>query len=213
MDQTPAISLPTHGELTETSFTLPPAITQDQWEIIGQKLNTVDSGIHWWVGDWFVYGLAQYGDDVWNLSAVIERWGYEALQNIVRVAKRIPSPRRHSQLSWSHHNEVSSFAELKDQDQDDFLDQAEEHGWSTRELRKAIRDSLEAKGEDLVTVSFKVSTEEKLLIDITLALCEKLDTNRDDKNENLLAVLKFYREQHQDGADLELGTFANSPTA
>ena len=61
---------------------------------------------------------------------------YQALGNDAWVASRIGFSRRREDLSWSHHSE---FAALDPEDQDFWLDVAEEQNLSQRELRCSIK--------------------------------------------------------------------------
>jgi hypothetical protein len=60
------------------------------------------------------------------------------------VSRQIPVSRRREILSWSHHFEVAG---LPAHDQDAFLEAAIDNGWSTRDLREAVRASKGVNGK------------------------------------------------------------------
>jgi len=63
---------------------------------------------------------------------------YDGLRNLGYVAKRIESERRRSLLPWTYHQEV---APLEPEEQDYWLDLAEENSWNRATLRQAIKES------------------------------------------------------------------------
>jgi len=59
------------------------------------------------------------------------------LKSYAYLSRRFTTFRRRN-LSWGHHEVVAALVEAE---QDAFLDSAEKHAWSVRDLRDAVRDS------------------------------------------------------------------------
>jgi len=62
---------------------------------------------------------------------------YQALRNYKWVANNVELSLRKDNLTWSHHNEV---AKLEPEEQEYWLNEAVEQGYTVRGLREAIRD-------------------------------------------------------------------------
>lgn len=65
-------------------------------------------------------------------------------ENAAYVAGRIELSRRRDSLSWSHHYQVAKFQPIE---QDACLNKAESEGWTSKELREAIRLASERSVE------------------------------------------------------------------
>lgn len=107
----------------------------EAWAAYGQALQLVQEAVHWILGDWLQYGEERYGEK-YAQALDATSFSYGTLRNDRWVASRIEPARRRDDLSWSHHQEVSS---LEPEQQDFYLEEAERQGWSKRELREAIR--------------------------------------------------------------------------
>jgi DNA modification methylase len=110
-------------------------ITFDEWQSIGEKLSQVESGIHWWIGDWLNYGEQRWGE-MYTQAMDITEFDYQTLKKDKWVSDKIELVRRRTLLSWSHHCEVAS---LPPQDQDHLLQRAEDESLSVHKLRKEVR--------------------------------------------------------------------------
>lgn len=122
-----------HLEGTGLRVTGNPSISE--WEQFGEALSKVDGAIHWWIGDWVNYGEGKYGEKY--AQALNElRFSYEVLKNDAWIANTFELSRRHDKLSWSHHQAVASSSK---ESQDKLLNEAEENGWTVRELRQRVR--------------------------------------------------------------------------
>ena len=51
------------GTLPATSWSPPKELTFEQWATFGEQLVRMESGVQWWVGDWWRNGTP-YGDRV-----------------------------------------------------------------------------------------------------------------------------------------------------
>jgi hypothetical protein len=85
---------------------------------------------------------------------------YQTLRNYAWVAKRFPLSRRRDTLSFGHHTEVAA---LSVPEQDFWLRKAEELGWSCKQLRRQLRDSLTARAGDVVQGEAEGATDQEQL--------------------------------------------------
>jgi hypothetical protein len=126
---------------TKVSLHLPSEVTYEDWEQTGLQLSRVVSSSAWWLGDWLLYGRKHYID---RYERAIELAGlrYQTLRNYAWVAGRYPESRRRVALSFQHHADLASLPVV---DQERWLDQSENQGWSLRQLRRALQ---ETRGKD-----------------------------------------------------------------
>jgi len=104
------------------------------WRAYGEGLKRVEGAIQWVIGDWLVYGDAEYGE---IYSQALEMWPeaeYTALSNYKTTAEKVS--KRLESLSWAHHFEVRR---LEPAEQSEWLTKAEANNWSVRDLRRAIQ--------------------------------------------------------------------------
>jgi hypothetical protein len=108
----------------------------EDWERAGHRLSRIVDSSAWWLGDWLVFGKKNYSD---RYQRAIRAVGlqYQTLRNYAWVARRFDLDRRRSRLTFQHHAEVAS---LLVEEQDRLLDRAEREIWTTKQLRKAIRE-------------------------------------------------------------------------
>jgi N6-adenosine-specific RNA methylase IME4 len=98
----------------------------------------MQGAIQWWIGDWWAFGEARYGDRKAIVEA--EDWGGPSFQTCMDagwVASKFTTSRRR-EVSFNHHREVAA---LEQADQDYWLDKAEADGLSVMKLRAAIKQS------------------------------------------------------------------------
>jgi len=124
------------GVLSATGWRPPEAMGFDAWLRVGHTFKLMEQSVLWWVGDWLVFGEMRYGE---TYAQAVDATGreYQTIANAKYVAGRIEFSRRRENLSWSHHAEVAS---LDPEEQDEWLATAENHNWSQRELRRALKD-------------------------------------------------------------------------
>jgi len=98
------------GSLTEISYSLPPDLTYERWESIGQGLQQMERSVQWWIGDWYLYGEDRFGER--SAQAVMDLTGYErsSIQNYASVARAFPPGTRVQGVSFFHHRAVQSLA-------------------------------------------------------------------------------------------------------
>ena len=117
-----------------TGLTLSPEISYEEWQDIGKKCSLAAHACLWWLGDWWSWGEAKYGD---RASQALETgYSYQTLKDAGWVARKIEPSRRRENLSWSIHREVAA---LDPDIQDSILAKAEEHGMTKKEVREAAR--------------------------------------------------------------------------
>ncbi|MFE0024392.1 LmbU family transcriptional regulator [Amycolatopsis sp. NPDC059021] len=130
--------------MTGVGLSIPADLSFEGWERAGRQLSGIVDSSSWWLGDWLVYGKKRYTD---RYRRAIRAAGlqYQTLRNYAWVARRFDLGRRRAGLSFQHHAEVAS---LPVEEQDFWLDRAEEAMWTTKQLRSRIRDErLESGGE------------------------------------------------------------------
>lgn len=120
---------------TNVGLQIPDKLTFEDWERAGRQLSGIMNSSAWWLGDWLVYGKEHYSDR-YERGILAAGLQYQTLRNYAWVAGRFTLCRRRAALSFQHHAEVAS---LPAEDQDQWLDRAEELNWSTKQLREGIR--------------------------------------------------------------------------
>nr|WP_241265776.1 LmbU family transcriptional regulator [Streptomyces boncukensis] len=122
---------------TKVGLEMPTELAFEDWERAGRQLSGLVNSSSWWLGDWLVYGKDHYSD---RYERGIRAAGlqYQTLRNYAWVSRRFDIGRRRAALSFQHHAELAS---LPVEQQEHWLDQAEQRGWTTKELRRAIRRS------------------------------------------------------------------------
>ncbi|MEU2834236.1 LmbU family transcriptional regulator [Streptomyces lavendulae] len=128
---------------TQVSLQIPDGLNFDSWERAGRQLAGLVNSSAWWLGDWLVYGKDNYGEryEVGIRAAGLK---YQTLRNYAWVSRRFDSRRRRAMLSFQHHAEVAS---LPLNEQEHWLDSAEEMKWTTKQLRNAIQNAREGAVE------------------------------------------------------------------
>ncbi len=121
-------------KLTPVSLEFTREPTWEEWRAIGVALAEVDRARQWWIGDWWAPGDHVYGERA--AQALDSEWSFQTFANAGWVANKIQTSRRREVLTFSHHVEVAA---LEPAEQDQLLDAAEKKGWSSNELRKAVR--------------------------------------------------------------------------
>ncbi|MEA2373130.1 MAG: hypothetical protein QOH12_3524 [Solirubrobacteraceae bacterium] len=123
--------------LTSISWTAADDMGFEQWVVNGRRLGAVGRSVGWWIGDWLSYGNTRYGEK-YAQAARITGYDTQTLMNMVYVAGNIDPLQRRETLSWSHHAEVAA---LESDEQERWLDRAEESRLSVRDLRLLLRKS------------------------------------------------------------------------
>jgi hypothetical protein len=143
-----------------TSLVLKNDLPLDGWKVVGERISTISESSSWWIGDWLLYGRANYPDR-YRQAIQETALDYQTLRNYAWVAGRFCVSRRRDTLSFQHHLEVAS---LTPEQQDVWLDRVEKFGWSRNELRSKLKAQLKASRsatEVEVTMRLNVSAERK----------------------------------------------------
>ncbi|MEU4012812.1 LmbU family transcriptional regulator [Streptomyces pseudogriseolus] len=120
---------------TRVGLRMPARMAYDEWERAGHQLAGVLDSSSWWLGDWLVYGKDHYTDR-YQRGIRAAGLSYQTLRNYAWVARRFDLARRRPALSFQHHAELAS---MRTEEQDRWLDRAEEARWTTKQLRAALR--------------------------------------------------------------------------
>lgn len=128
------VSVGLHGQVTETSYLLPQSLTYEAWAHDVAVLQGIPESSIWWLADALNFGEQAYGEK-YTQAVDITGLSVGHLANIAWVGRRFAPERRipPHRLSFSHHQEVGG---LEVEEQDEWLRLAEEHGWTTAELRR-----------------------------------------------------------------------------
>jgi hypothetical protein len=120
---------------TKVGLHIPAALSFDEWKLAGRRLSGIVDSSCWWLGDWLVYGKDRYSDRYQRGIAAVGLQ-YQTLRNYAWVSRRFPLDRRRTALTFQHHSELAS---LPIEEQDKWLDWAEQGTWTTKQLRSAVR--------------------------------------------------------------------------
>ncbi|WP_330343254.1 LmbU family transcriptional regulator [Streptomyces sp. NBC_00557] len=142
-----------------TSLTFPRAVPLEAWISIGVEIFSITDASSWWLGDWLIYGQNRYPDR-YKRAIEASSLHYKTLRNYAWVARKFDVSRRRDTLSMQHHAEVAA---LTEEEQELWLDRAEQEGWSVTELRRNIKES-KATGDRIqdvtaATVTLKAPAE------------------------------------------------------
>lgn len=148
-------ALATIGQTSEIAWVAPANMTYEQWAQIGSTFQQIESSLPWWLGDWLNAGEVRYGE---TYTQAIELTGskIEALKQYKWVAGRIPLHMRRQALSWTHHRLVAKMGEY---DQAGWLYTAEQEGWTSAELKRAIADELTEDLTEPATIPSKLTKD------------------------------------------------------
>lgn len=125
--------LPAGTVSTANLLELPADLPFAEWRRVGERLLSTEDRLSWTLGDWRVHGdrfSGEYGDalqalDLASPTAFRCAW----------VCRAFPGERRRLALTFKHHQVVAA---KSDGEQDLWLNEAERHGWSARELEERV---------------------------------------------------------------------------
>ena len=121
--------------LTATGWDLA-NINESQWNEAGEILVKIDQARQWWLGDW--WNACAWGDG----KVACERIGVnpETASNCGKVSRAFEFPRRHGNLTFSHHQAVTYIEDTTMQDK--LLDWAEEKKSTVKAVRERVNTLL-----------------------------------------------------------------------
>ncbi|MFE1171172.1 LmbU family transcriptional regulator [Streptomyces sp. NPDC058773] len=134
------------------ALSMPSGMTIEEWRNLGRQIHVISDSSAWWLGDWLIFGQSQYPNR-YKQAIAETALDYQTLRNYAWVARRFTPDRRRAKLSFQHHAEVTSLPEAE---QDNWLGQAELHGWSRNELRRRIRSGRELGDDGKAVVHIKM---------------------------------------------------------
>ncbi|MFI1760093.1 LmbU family transcriptional regulator [Streptomyces sp. NPDC020571] len=184
---------------------LPDLLSFEEWERAGRQLAGVLDSSSWWLGDWLTYGKDHYSDR-YKQGIAAAGLRYQTLRNYAWVAGRFELGRRRSRLTFQHHAEVAS---LSPGDQDTWLARAEERGWTTKQLRNALREAREdtaPKGAKVIPVRQLAVPRERFERWHKAAECTGVAVE-----EWVLSILDSAAEQVMEGEDEWAAAVAGLP--
>jgi hypothetical protein len=133
------------GMLSDVAWRPAEDMSFSEWLENGRRLGLMGRSAGWWIGDWLTYGNHVFGERYARASRIT---GYDAqtLMNMTYVASRFDASRRRGKLSWSHHAEIAA---MEPEEQDHWLERAEQDRMSVRCMREGIRrERLRKKREE-----------------------------------------------------------------
>jgi hypothetical protein len=126
------------GHATAVGYRVQEDLDYDTYQRLLDHLLTMQYSAGWWLGDLLLQFEGDYGEKY--KAALPDRRESEARYQTCRdtkwVADKFEFSRRRENLSFSHHREL---APLKLDEQDLWLDRAEQGKWSVRHLREHLR--------------------------------------------------------------------------
>jgi N6-adenosine-specific RNA methylase IME4 len=128
-------NLPLFQWATNTALTLPKRTGFDDWLACGRALKKMESGIQWWIGDWWVFGENRK----WGKGREIAEqvgWPYQYLADCGSVARAYQFSYRYENLTWLHHR--LAMAESDPRKRRQWLARAVKEQWSTNQLKTEI---------------------------------------------------------------------------
>lgn len=136
-----ALALTLPGQATPISLFLPSTVTWTRAEEVFTLLGTIGRASPWWVADAYLWAEKKFGES--KATQLAEKFNLEpgTLTNIVSVGSRVALAQRRASLSFGHHADIAKFTPAV---QTQWLDKAEQHGWTRAELRKALKPASES---------------------------------------------------------------------
>lgn len=128
------VTLEREGALTPTELQLPD-VDWSTYEAVGHFLGRINRSCSWWVGDWLVYGQANFADR-FEQAASITGLSEQTLLGRMFVSENVPPARRQAGVSFSCHSAVSR---LEPPEQTRWLKAAAKGGWSYAELKERMK--------------------------------------------------------------------------
>ena len=116
-------------------------VSEEEYEIFGQTLLQIDTAYQWIVGDYLAYGVKNNYGMAKDFAEALGR-SEGTINNWVSVSRQVRFSRRRENLSFKHHVEVAA---LSSDEQEHWLHQASENGWSAARLNKEINGATSSK--------------------------------------------------------------------
>lgn len=116
-------------------------LTGPQLEQLGSKIAGVMSGATWAIGDWLVYAIEHFGDNMGRYDTAVRLTGrsYDSLSQAYRVSKAYDVHTRLARVPWVHYREA---LRLPPHLRTVLLRESEKNRWSRDQLSQAIENAL-----------------------------------------------------------------------
>ena len=123
------------GAISKVAWIPQAELGQAEWLAAGRRLGAIGRCSQWWIGDWIRYGTSRWGEKYAEAARVT---GYDvaSLRNMAWVAAQFDLSLRSDKLTWSHH---VLLAPLESEEQQYWLDRAQEERLSVADLRLELR--------------------------------------------------------------------------
>lgn len=138
-----ATALGLRGRLGPTGWEPPENLTEAEWKDSGKSLGKIESGISWWIGDWWRAFKPEWGERAARFEGDWDGPSYDVCRHAGGICDEFEIGRRRPNLSFKHHREAAA---LPPEKADALLDWCEEtiaetgEPRSTRELRNKKRE-------------------------------------------------------------------------
>lgn len=144
-------NLPSWCKRTTVGLEIGKKVTFKEWSKSFETLEKTGRGHQWWIGDSLNEGESRFPEDYAQVLDPIEEEKREnegrgeTYRQYQQVAFRVPIRRRRQKLYFGHHQTV---AYLEEEEQEHWLDLAEQEGWSVDKLRRKIKKAREGGSEN-----------------------------------------------------------------
>ncbi|KKK81564.1 hypothetical protein LCGC14_2812150, partial [marine sediment metagenome] len=110
-------------------------LTHEQRVAIAQEIRDAQLQRQWRAGDVANAWEEELNEDFWNRYANEFGYTYPSLRNVMRVCSKIPSERRHPEVSFALHNVMVGF---DIETRDAWLERAHDEEWPVKRLREEL---------------------------------------------------------------------------
>ncbi|MDR7450141.1 MAG: hypothetical protein QN197_13255 [Armatimonadota bacterium] len=128
------------GTVSRTGLVLRPGLSFEEWDRVGALLAEIHGAVAWWVGDWYLYGKARYGERAAQAKEIGDKTGLalHTVQDYAWVASRFELSVRTETLPFGVYERLAG---VDDQQLRYALaERAAREGWTVRQAREAVRD-------------------------------------------------------------------------
>lgn len=185
----PVVFLSEHSLATKTALRFSGEPSYAEWAEVGARLRDIERSIHWWIGDWLLWGEARWGE---MYTQAMEMTGYEygTLATDKWVASRFEFSSRDENLSHKHHRMV---ADVEDHElRGELLLQARDHSLNAEQLLALKKELVPSSTPPrLISVRARVAAVERVPDEGTVDLVLNLEGVSLSQVEWLLAQLGF----------------------
>jgi len=125
-------------DISKNKLEFDPSLTFNEWKEAGRFLKQVEGSVQFWVGDWLNFGKKKYERGKYEEAVIELGYEYGTLRDFSYVSDNVELSLRKDNLGFRHHAEV---APLPKEEQEQWLEKAEQEKLSVRELRTQIKEA------------------------------------------------------------------------